>query len=43
MAKILACTIHGRCTLFGKPIEGVKACRGCGDYTAQPPTLNTNS
>ena len=31
MAKVMACSIHGECTLFSKPIEGVKACAGCSD------------
>ncbi|GEM_PF-4744957 len=28
-AKICACAIFGECTLFSKPIPGVKACAGC--------------
>ena len=31
MAKVMSCTIHGRCTLFTKPIDGVKNCRDCAD------------
>ncbi len=34
MAKLYACTIHGTCTMFSKPIEGAKACGGCGDRLA---------
>jgi hypothetical protein len=30
-AKIHACDIHGRCTLFSRPIEGVRRCHGCAD------------
>lgn len=31
MAMIVSCTVHGRCTEFAKPIEGIKACVGCND------------
>lgn len=34
-AKIMACEIHRECTLFAKPIAGVKACRGCADRQAR--------
>lgn len=30
-AKVLACSIHDRCTLFAKPIDDVKSCRDCAD------------
>lgn len=30
-AKIFACAVHGQCTMFKRPVEGVKACRHCGD------------
>ena len=33
-AKIVACAVHGRCTEFTKPIEGIKACAGCVDTSA---------
>lgn len=31
MAKVVACSIHGRATRFDKPIPGVKACGMCAD------------
>jgi hypothetical protein len=31
MAKVFACSVHGRCALFSKPLEGVKSCRACND------------
>lgn len=33
-AKVFACAVHERCTLFTKPIEGAKACRSCEDRKA---------
>jgi hypothetical protein len=34
MAKVTACSIHGRATLFSKPIDGVVACMQCPDRKA---------
>lgn len=31
MAKVVACTVHGRASLFTKPIDGVRMCGGCPD------------
>ena len=31
-AKISVCDIHDKCTLFSKPIPGVKSCNGCPDH-----------
>jgi hypothetical protein len=31
MAKVFACAVHGRCTMFAKPIDRIKACRSCAD------------
>ena len=30
-AKILACNLHGECTLFSHPIPGVRQCNSCPD------------
>lgn len=38
-AKTFACATHGECTLFTKPIPGIKACDGCTDY--QAPKMTT--
>jgi len=30
-AIILACAVHGECTEFTRPLEGIKSCQGCVD------------
>lgn len=36
MAKIYGCRIHIRCTMFAKPLDGVKACDGCKSRLSPP-------
>lgn len=38
-AKTFVCDLHGECTLFSKPIPGVKACGGCADRASPPPEI----
>lgn len=40
-AKVLQCQVHGRCSLFAHPIDGVRQCSRCPDR--RPPLGPANA
>lgn len=40
-AKVFGCALFTECTLFNKPLPGVKSCRGCAER--EPPSDKSSS